>query len=139
MLLPADSVDVCPNPTAGGEWFTIRCSVVDAVEENGPIWKFESLKLVFGVLSEPVIVFGGLGRDGCLGAKCYCGRPGICYLEDGSTGPPPANSFFVVYTEPLSGGTERVWDWGWRKEDPAAPGKPIDWETFDRGTLWPPI
>jgi hypothetical protein len=141
MLLPADCITLCPAPGAAGNdggSFTIRLSVLDAVQEHGPIWKYESLRLIPGVLQSPIKIYEGLGRPDCLAACCYLGRPDICYDDDGKPAPAPKNCFFVVYLEPLSGGNYRVWDWGWRLEDENSPGKPVGWQTFERGEIWPP-
>lgn len=139
MLLPADCESFghgrAPDGSPGCP-FMIRRSVLDVITEHGPRWKCHSIRLIPGVLAEPVAIFEGLGRDGCLAACCYSGRPPVRYLNDGAPKEPHPGFLFVVYAEPVSGGYI-VWDWGWRREDGARPGHPSGWDSFTKGKVWP--
>ncbi len=106
------------------------------VIENGPQWKFHSVRLIHGVLAGPTAIFEGLGRDGCLASCCYCGQPPMRFVDSDIPQEPHKGYFFVVYVEPVSGGYV-VCDWGWRPEDPKKPGYPTAWESFEKGKVWP--
>jgi hypothetical protein len=139
MLLPADAESFGQGIAPDGEptYFFIRRSVLDAIAENGPAWKFHSIKLIAEILASPVAIFEGLGRDGCLAACCYCGLPPVCYRNDGTEAKPHPGYFFVIYVDPVSGGRYVVWDWGWRPEDSKKSGHPTGWESFEKGKVWP--
>ena len=129
MLVPADC-------TLVSEGFLIRTSFLDELEDIGPRWKLLDGQHVAGVLKSPLNVYEDLGRPGCDGAKCYTGKPGYRHDNDGAQIPMADPWFFLVYTDPLSGG-EVVWDWGWRPADPDHPDHPLGWESFKKGNIWP--
>ena len=124
-----EGLDGCP--------FFMRDSALQKIADQDVLWKIENARVVSMVVNDPKTkIFEGLGRDGCLGACCYCGKPGVCYEEDGREIPLPLGSYFVVYCEPMSGGV-LVCDWALRKEDSEFPGNPVGWKSFEKGQVWP--
>lgn len=72
------------------------------------------------VLAKPTAIFQGLTRDADdskrgAGWRCYAGRPGKCFEDDGRSVPPPPNRVFVVFVN-----DENVaYNWYWCSSDPS--------------------
>ncbi len=108
------------------------------VQKSGPRWRYYELRgdhsstvagsSVHEVLTEPVVVFGGL-RDLQEGGVCYCGKPQQRWTEGGVRCPPPPNRVFLVFVNPR----DEVFDWAWAEEDPEMPGYPVGHESRFKG------
>lgn len=77
------------------------------------------------VLLKPTAIFEGLTQDSDesrrgAGWRCYVGRPGQCFEDDGRSMPAPRNRVFLVFVN-----DQRVaYNWYWCAADPADPTLP---------------
>lgn len=138
MVVPGGAVYLgsgrCLNGNMGCEFY-LRETALDAVQQDGPEWKYLAATLLPTALEDPCVIFEGFGRDGYENAICYCYSPVYCKAATGAQIEVPNGHLFLVYAEMLSGST-LVEDWGFREEDRNRPGFPIGWRTFNKGASW---
>jgi hypothetical protein len=124
-----------PDGTPGAEFFVDR-GLLNALEDFGPVEKYEDARFVPECISRPDAVFGGLKREGQDDALCYSVRPTGDPDDPGAETMPRYGFTFVSFVRPGIGGFV-VFDWGWREEDSNFPGHPVNFENDFARRTWP--
>jgi hypothetical protein len=122
-----------PDGTPGAEFFVDR-RMLEALEESGPVAKYEDARFIEECVKQPDAIYEGLKRDNQEEGLCYSVRPDRDPDEPEATALPRSGYAFLVFVRRGAVGYI-VFDWAWREEDGDHPGHPLRWENdFTRRT-----
>jgi hypothetical protein len=137
MAVPSDQLPIGegrdPAGTPGAGFF-IDLTVLEAVERDGPDWKYDDARFIEEAIREPDAIFEGPKGFAQRDILCYAVRPTHDPENEFDSGPPAFGKVFLVYVRVGMGYV--VFDWAWREEDEAHPGRPLGWETEFARMTW---
>ena len=112
--------------------FYMSRSALDAIESDGPTWKFEDAKLLESAIRDAVSILEGLKRKEYEDGYCYVAKPPCRSNGDGQQERSPKDQVFLVFAKKEFGLV--VFEWEWRKVDPKDSDLPVG-QNPDFGSL----
>src|SRR6516225_1974635 len=117
---------------SGEATFYISNTLLDGYRNAGLGSKFFDALSIPCVLKSPIVVFGGLNREGLEEGFCYVGIPPKRHLDADTTVPPKPNRTYAVYMNK----DLKIFDWRWEKTDENKQGCPDKWEIRYAKIIW---